>query len=663
MKSGTQPHRKVDWLAVALARLGKARVAVIGDFCLDAYWHLDGQRLDGQAAGPVSVETGLPVRCVRTQRYGLGGAGNVVANLLDLGVKQVRAIGLVGDDPWGTELMRLLRTRGADVTGMVQEKSRKRKVESGNGENDEATGQWQTAVYAKPYCGDEEENRLDFGAFNRMSAAAAQALLAALDAAAGQCDAVVINQQFQSGLGQAGFIKKLNRVIAKHRRTPFIVDARDFAASFRGVVLKLNAREAAKLLEGKRQDLVGYALAAVKADALQLAKLHGKPVFVTRGERGIVVADGKNVTEIPGVQIIERTDPVGAGDTVVAAVAAALGGGCDAVTAARLANIAASITVKKLRTTGTATPAEIRAVGPTPDFVYAPDLAENPRAARYVPGTEIELVRDLPADIHIRHAIFDHDGTLSTLREGWEKIMEPMMVRAVLGPRYDDVTPEVFASVIKLAKGFIDKTTGIQTLVQMQGLAKLVRSSGFVLEKDILDEHGYKAIYNAQLLDMVRQRIGKLKRGELEPKDFQIKNADLLLQRLHAHGVKLYLASGTDQADVIAEAKAMGYADLFEGRIFGSVGDVNVEAKKIVLERIIRENDLAGHEFATFGDGPVEMRETHKCGGICIGLCSDEIRRFGFNPGKRARLIRGGAGVLVPDFSQIEPLLKLLQLA
>lgn len=628
---------EANWLESALARLGKARVAVIGDFCLDAYWHLDNT-----ATEPVSVETGLPIRNVRKQSYGLGGAGNVVANLIDLGVKQVRAIGMVGDDLWGTELMRLLQRVGADVSGMVH-----------------ADGGWQTAVYAKPYRGEVEENRLDFGGFNQITETAADTLLAKLDAAAGKCDVVVVNQQFQSGLGDKKFVAKLNKVIAKHPKVPFIVDSRDAAGLFKGVVLKLNAGEAAKLLG---REAGGDVLAAARNDAQQLTKRHGRPVFVTRGERGIVVADGKNVTEIFGIQIIEKTDPVGAGDTVAAALAAALGSGSDAVTAARLANIAASVTAKKLRTTGTATPAEIRAVGPSPDYVYAPDLAENPRAARYVPGTEIELVRDLPADINIRHAIFDHDGTLSTLREGWEKIMEPMMVRAVLGERYKDASPELFKSVTKTCKEFIDKTTGIQTLVQMQGLARLVRSMGYVPEKDILDEHGYKAVYNEQLLDMVRQRVAKLERGELEPRDFQLKNADLLLRRLHARGVKLYLASGTDQTDVIAEATAMGYGDLFEGRIFGSTGDVNVEAKKVVLERIIRENKLAGHEFATFGDGPVEMRETHKCGGICVGVCSDEVRRFGFNAGKRARLIRGGAGVLVADFSQIDQLLKLLQL-
>jgi phosphoglycolate phosphatase-like HAD superfamily hydrolase len=144
--------------------------------------------------------------------------------------------------------------------------------------------------------------------------------------------------------------------------------------------------------------------------------------------------------------------------------------------------------------------------------------------------------------------------------------------------------------------------------------------------------------------------------------DFQIKNARELLQELHRKGVKLYLASGTDEADVISEAEAMGYAEYFEGRIFGAVGDVDVEAKKEVLDKIIWENDLQGHEFATFGDGPVELRETQRRGGLCIGVASDELRRFGLNLSKRRRLIRAGADLIVPDYSQLLALLTALQI-
>jgi phosphoglycolate phosphatase-like HAD superfamily hydrolase len=105
----------------------------------------------------------------------------------------------------------------------------------------------------------------------------------------------------------------------------------------------------------------------------------------------------------------------------------------------------------------------------------------------------------------------------------------------------------------------------------------------------------------------------------------------------------------------------MGYARLFEGRIFGAVGDVKVEAKKLVVERIIREHNLSGPQFAVLGDGPVEIRETRKRGGISIGVASDELRRFGLNAAKRTRLIWAGADVVIPDFSQMDRLLRLLQ--
>jgi phosphoglycolate phosphatase-like HAD superfamily hydrolase len=321
------------------------------------------------------------------------------------------------------------------------------------------------------------------------------------------------------------------------------------------------------------------------------------------------------------------------------------------------------VTVQKLQITGTATPEEILAVGPAPDYIFEPELAEAPNLAKFIAGTEIEHIGPVPQDLAIEHCIFDHDGTISTLREGWETVMEPMMVRAILGREYENASGAVFADVTRKVRLLIDRTTGIQTLMQMRGLVDLVRACGFVPQSEILDEHGYKEIFNDDLMKLIHRRVAKLANGELQSTDFQIKNAGALLYELHKRGVKLYLASGTDQADVVAEATAMGYADLFEGRIFGSVGDIKADAKKMVLERIVRENNLAGHQFATLGDGPVEMRETQKVGGLCIGVASDELRRFGWNMAKRTRLIRAGASLLVPDFSQMPTLLKVIGLA
>ncbi len=627
-----------SWLESTLAPLSHLRAAVLGDFCLDAYWQLDGSEPE------LSIETGLPVRRVRSQKYSLGGAGNVVANLASLGVGHVLAIGVIGTDLFGSELLRLLRAHGSTVSdGMIEDP------------------EWQTMVYAKPWNLDQEENRFDFGAFNVMSQGTKEALLAALEMAARENDVVILNQQIPRGVSSLEMIERMNLAIARHPQTLFLVDARHRPDLYRGAVLKLNVDEAARFLQEPLEGLVTKEKA--KRFASHISQQTGRPTFLTRGERGIVVADGDHVHDIPGIQVLEKTDTVGAGDTVVAALAAALGSGQDPLTAARLANLAASITVRKLRATGTAMQSEILAVGPEPDYIFEPELADAPHCARFLPGTEIEVIGDLTTELQIQHCIFDHDGTLSTLREGWEKVMEPMMVQAILGAGYQDFDPAVADRVAKDVRSFIDRTTGIQTLVQMKGLTEMVRQAGFVPEREILDEHGYKEIFNQKLLQLIEPRISKLKSAELAPENFQVTNAMALLRELHRRGIKLYLASGTDQDDVVAEARTMGYADLFEGRIFGAVGDVRVEAKKLVVDQIIRDNKLSGQYFATFGDGPVEMRETRKSGGLSIGVASDEVRGFGWNLPKRSRLIKAGANLIIPDFSQLPSLLEAMHLA
>jgi phosphoglycolate phosphatase-like HAD superfamily hydrolase len=179
----------------------------------------------------------------------------------------------------------------------------------------------------------------------------------------------------------------------------------------------------------------------------------------------------------------------------------------------------------------------------------------------------------------------------------------------------------------------------------------------------MLDEFGYKQIYNEELLKMVRERERKLKRGELSLEDITLKNAVPFLQKLHDAGIKLYLASGTDVEDVKNEAQILGYDHLFGGRIYGAVGDITKEAKKIVLDRILDTIGESGFgRVATFGDGPVEIRETRKRDGITIGMASNELKRFGLNENKRSRLIKAGADIIVPDFSQVHHLLHLLNI-
>jgi bifunctional ADP-heptose synthase (sugar kinase/adenylyltransferase)/phosphoglycolate phosphatase-like HAD superfamily hydrolase len=625
-------------LDALLNDLPRVRVGVIGDFCVDVYWPMD------YSASETSVETGRPTRPVRSQRYELGGAGTIVNNLLALGVGRIAAFGVVGDDPFAREMWRLMDLRRVERQAML--------VQSEN---------WDTPVYIKPIREDHEEDRIDFGNFNQLRDALATELLAHLARALPELDIVIVNQQIVRGIHTPFFQQALNQLLRQHPAQTFIVDCRHIPAAYDHCLHRLNDLEATRLCGGTHQPGDVIPLDETRAAAEQLYQRWRHPLFVSRGARGAHVVDDTGLHTVPGLHIINPVDPVGAGDAMLAGLGAALAAGRAPAEAATFGNFVAGVTVQKLFQTGTASPAEIRAIGTDPDYVYEPELADDPRKATRWRDTEIEIVQRLPDPVRITHAIFDHDGTISTLRQGWEQVMEPMMIQAILGAQYATADETLYARVVKRVREFIDKTTGIQTLVQMQGLTKLVREFRQVPEAEILDEVRYKKIYTDALSGLVQSRFAKLHRGELDVADFTMKKAPEFLQRLHAAGVKLYLASGTDVEDVIREAEALGYAPLFEGRIYGAVGDATKEAKRIVLDRILNDIGPANvKQVVAFGDGPVEIRETQKRGGLTVGIASEELQRFGLNPAKRSRLIRAGAHVIIPDYSQLPELLALL---
>lgn len=319
-----------------LEAIRAARVAVVGDYCLDAYWFADLSRSE------ISLETGLPTHPVSHQRTAPGGAGNVVANLAALGVGSLNALGVIGDDIWGRELLRLLQNSGADTSGILTQ-----------------TANWDTLAYVKPHAEGREENRRDFGNFNELSRETAEALVARLDELASEVDVVLINQQVPQGIHTPFLREALAAAIARHPRIIFIADSRHFSGCYRGAWLKLNAHEAVRLTGGPDE-------APSRSRVLEAAELlfarGGRPVFVTFGSRGVVVRTGEGVAEIPGVPAPGETDTVGAGDSLLAGVAAALAAGAQPADAASLGNYAAAVTIRKLHQTGTASPDEIRAV-------------------------------------------------------------------------------------------------------------------------------------------------------------------------------------------------------------------------------------------------------------------------------------------------------------
>ena len=439
-----------------------------------------------------------------------------------------------------------------------------------------------------------------------------------------------------------------------------MLDSRHYGHKFRNIYRKTNDLEAAQLnnIDVKVDDIL--TLADVKKYAENLYEQFNKPVFLTRGSRGIITIDSDGYHEVPGIQLLKKLDIVGAGDTVTSALALCLGAGLMPAEAAEFANFAAAVTVQKLFQTGTASGREIIEVGKDADYIYQPELATDLRGARYLDNTEIELCSESMPQAKIKHAVFDHDGTVSTLRQGWEQVMTPVMIRAILGGKYETADETLYHQVRNRVLDYIDKSTGIQTIVQMEALVEMVIEFALVPGNEIRDKFGYKEIYNDALMELVNKRIEKFKQGELDIYDYTIKGALEFLEALRKKDITLYLASGTDCEDVVAESKALGYAELFDGGIYGSVGDVAKYSKKMVIEKIMTENNLQGPELAVFGDGPVEIRECRKRDGIAVGIATDEIRRHSLNPEKRTRLIKAGAHIIVPDFSQQDKLVKLL---
>jgi rfaE bifunctional protein kinase chain/domain len=627
-------------LKTLLRDIRRARVGVVGDFCVDGYYIID------PTVSEMSLETSLRTRPVREQRYTLGGAGNVVANLQAIGTTNIMTFGIIGSDSIGLELVRLLKSLQVDTRGLIVQPS-----------------DWHTYAYLKPIVEREESHRYDFGLFNTLTSHSAQGLLAVLAKALTELDVLVVNQQFEKGIHSEEFQAGLNALLRRYPKVVALVDCRHLDHAYPSGWRKLNDLEATRLCGVSRKpgDPISRQEAVNSAKTLFAQWEH--PVFLTRGRNGCVVVDDAGAAEIPGLHIVNKTDSVGAGDSMVAGIAACLAVGAAPAEAATFGNFVAGVTVQKLHQTGTATPTEILAIGESPDYVYQAELAEDVRCATFLSGTAIEIAEPLPTDFDIRFAIFDHDGTISTLRQGWEKVMEPMMIEAILGSARNTADHATYERVARQSREFIDKTTGIQTLQQMHGLSLMVREAGFVPAAEILDAPGYKRLYNDALMNLVEERKTRLRRGELGPEDFTMKNAVALLHTLHEAGVRLFLASGTDEHDVLLEAEALGYAALFEGRIYGANQDMTHDAKRMVLERIIGEigSARAAH-LVTFGDGPVEIRETRKRGGLTVGVASNEVQRFGLQPEKRLRVIRAGAHLVVPDFSQLDALLGLLRI-
>lgn len=313
-----------DRLDQLLDAASRTRIVAVGDAMLDEYLVGDVER--------ISPEAPVPVVRVRERRYALGGVANVAQNVVAAGA-ECMLIAAIGDDAAGQQLGAMLGDMGISKRWMLsvgRPTTRK------------------TRVVARS----QQLVRIDDEDDADLTAAEAHRITAAIEAAVGSADALIL-EDYNKGVLIPSVIAQAIEA-ARARKIPVVVDPkyRHFFAYRGATVFKPNRRELDSAL-GAEVDLEHPE--AIPAAMQRLAVDY---LLLTLGERGMLLAGKDGTIETVATVAREVYDVVGAGDTVTAYLAAILGAGGTAAEAAVIANYAAGVEVGKLGA-ATVSPAEV----------------------------------------------------------------------------------------------------------------------------------------------------------------------------------------------------------------------------------------------------------------------------------------------------------------
>jgi len=250
-----------------------------------------------------------------------------------------------------------------------------------------------------------------------------------------------------------------------------------------------------------------------------------------------------------------------------------------------------------------------------------------------------------------RVCLFDFDGTISLIRSGWMNVMVPMMVE-ILADLNSGETVEQLRLVVE---DYVGRLTGKQTMYQMIEFADQITKRGGTP----LDPLEYKRMYLDRLHEKIRDRLAELRDGG-SPEKYLVPGTRALIESLKERGLKLYLASGTDQEYMRDEARLLDVYRYFDGGVYGALDDYRSFSKKILIQRLIAGAECRGEEFLCFGDGYVEIENVKEVGGVAVGVATDEPACEVVDQWKRTRLAGVGADFIVPNFLCRERLLATL---
>ena len=329
-------------LKTILEGFRERKILVVGDFYLDAYWLIE------KTKSTLSLETPWHTNPVVEQRYSPGAAGTVTNNLTALEIGEVYTLSVIGEDGFGSTLLERLEANGCITDFMITDSDRV------------------TPTYLKPihrgYEGVETEGpRFDIENQSMMCSKVENRVLSALRQCVSQVDGIIVGDQMPHdnwGVITDRVRAEICRLAVEFPDKLFFADSRTRIGKYRHVTIKPNRFEAKRAVS---PDWTGEDVNIAEAERCGqiLTERTEKPLFVTVGPEGILVFCDGQVEHVPGIALETETDPVGAGDSVSAAIVATLCGGFGYLEAAQVGNLVASVTVTKIGTTGTASHAEL----------------------------------------------------------------------------------------------------------------------------------------------------------------------------------------------------------------------------------------------------------------------------------------------------------------
>jgi rfaE bifunctional protein kinase chain/domain len=323
-----------------LTQFSQKTIVVFGDFFLDQYFMID------RSLDEISIETNKTAFQIVGKRPQPGAAGTVCNNLHALGIGNIVGLSVIGDDGEGYELLNALQKRNVTTDKII------------------ATNKRFTPTYTKPMAlvenGEEEMNRFDTKNRSPLDDDLEDQVIALFHQLINETDAIILADQVQErncGILTDRVRTAIAETALQHPEVLIFADSRLRISEFKNVTIKPNRHEAIHSIHADYEGDSPTSLAIESAN--QLKTQTGKPIFLTLDKEGICPIDENEPVPIPCPPVTGPIDIVGAGDSTTAGIVSSLISGASHRESAVIGNLVASITIRQLGTTGTATPEQV----------------------------------------------------------------------------------------------------------------------------------------------------------------------------------------------------------------------------------------------------------------------------------------------------------------